>query len=46
LISGEKGTGAASTLSYAKQELEALALLSDGGLSDFARDLLRQADML
>jgi hypothetical protein len=45
LIRGEKSTGAASTLSYAKQELEALALLSDDALSDFARDLLRQANM-
>jgi len=45
LISGEKGTGAASTLSYAKQELEALELLSGGALSGSARDLLRQADM-
>ena len=46
LIGGEKSAGAASTLSYAKQELEALALLSDGALSDFACDLMRQANML
>ena len=43
LIRGEKGTGAASTLSYAREELEELELLSSGSLSDLALKLLRQA---
>jgi hypothetical protein len=40
LIRGEKGTGAASTLSYARQELEALELLSGSALSGLSTNLL------
>jgi hypothetical protein len=46
LISGEKGTGAASTISYAKQELKELGLLNTGHLSSLALELLRQAGVL
>ena len=44
---GEKSTGAASTLHYAREELAALGLLTtEGALSELSRDLLRQADVM
>ena len=48
LVSGDHGeAGAASTLSYVRQEWAAIEQLTpDGALSDFSRDLLRQAAVL
>jgi hypothetical protein len=47
LLRGERSPAAASTLSYARQELAALELLTgDGALSAFAHDLLRQSNVV